>query len=775
MTKTELLAPAGNLESLRAAIAAGADAVYLGASAFSARAQVGFDAATLKEAIDFAHFYGRRVYVAVNTLIKQREWPQLTELLEQLSQLKPDAVLVQDLGVLSQIKESCPSLQVHASTQMAIHNAAGARFLLDAGISRVVAARECSLDVVRSMAETGMEIEVFVHGALCVSVSGQCLLSSQIGGRSGNRGRCAQPCRLPYRYKDAEGALLSMRDLNTLEQLPQLLDAGVSSLKIEGRLKRPEYITEVVSIYREALDLAESSKQLDHQEEYQERLSQIFNRGGFTQGHLFKAEDSALIGQGRVSHEGVSIGHIVSARRHGDVVLANCTLDKALHNGDGLQIRGRTDQEMIYSGPEVMAGSTATLRLRQIPQAGDAVYRLADEQQLAKARMQAEKLPQIPFDAELVLMVDQPAVLRLHHHSGASVEVNGAIPSPAQKQPISEASATSFIGKTGGTPFVLNGLTVSSDAPLFLPAASLNQLRREGLVALEQRIVSSYQTPPARPWTLTGKATPPPPPEGRRLYALVHSLSTYQTLKQAGGCQLIVSPWDYREGKLEELLDRLDATDIIALPPQMKDGVMMEAFHQIQQAGHQMMLTNVSHLALPHKQPFLVGDGIPVWNNRAAKMLHHLGARAICLSPELAQSEIEELDQDLTEWILPVYGRATVMLLNHCPERVSRGLSHNRAGCRFCDQGQGVRGEGLQDRFQANYPLIPVHFPDGCLILMQHHTPRHLLDRAPEMSWLMSFHDESPEEALQIVQTYRISPIQSTDKPSLGRFLGGVL
>ncbi len=203
------------------------------------------------------------------------------------------------MGVFRLARKHFPELPIHASTQMTIHNSPGVKELEGLGFSRVVLARELHLDEIRAIAETtSMELECFVHGALCFSFSGQCYFSSFLGGHSGNRGRCAQPCRLPYRYKDAEGALLSMRDLNTLEQLPRLLDAGVNSLKIEGRLKRPEYITEVVSIYREALDLAESSKQLDHQEEYQERLSQIFNRGGFTQGHLFKAEDSALIARG---------------------------------------------------------------------------------------------------------------------------------------------------------------------------------------------------------------------------------------------------------------------------------------------------------------------------------------------------------------------------------------------------------------------------------------------------------------------------------------------
>ncbi|MGI6686936.1 MAG: peptidase U32 family protein [Christensenellales bacterium] len=778
MKKTELLAPAGNLESLRAAIAAGADAVYMGASAFSARAQAGFDVATLEEAIALAHLHGRRVYVAVNTLIKQREWPELLELLKQLDKLRPDAILVQDVGVLRQIKESLPQMQLHASTQMAVHNALGAQWLLKAGISRVVVARECSLDEIRQIADTGIEAEVFVHGALCVSVSGQCLLSSQIGGRSGNRGRCAQPCRLPYRYKDQDGALLSMRDLNTLEGIPQMLAAGVSSFKIEGRLKRPEYITEVVSIYRHALDLALAGQPLENTAQYQGRLAQVFNRGNFTKGHLFGAQDASLIGRERVSHEGLPIGRITKARRHKDIVLAECALTKQLNNGDGLQIRGQNDQEIIYSGRDVPVGEVATLRLREMPRGGEAVYRLADEAQLSSARARAGIMPAISFDAELALTEGQPARLRLTTDEGISATVTGDVPAPAKKQPLNEATAASYIGKTGGTPFSLTGLKVTSTAPFFMPAASLNQLRRDGLSALEEAILQGHQTLPARPWALKEIEVHVDQAQEPRLYAVVRDAETYQALKQARLCRLIYAPSDFRPGKLREALALLDREDIVALPPQMRDEAMGEAFDLIDRAGHVMMLGNISQLALPHRRAFIAGDGIPVWNNRAAFVLRQQGARAICLSRELAEGEIIDLDESMAEWILPVYGRSRVMLLNHCPERVRRGLSANRAGCGLCDRGEGLRGQALADRYQAAYPLHPVHFPEGCLIEMYHHSPIHLLDRAPRMSWLMDFVHETPEEALDVAQTYHdlmVGKSSATILPALGRFAEGVL
>ena len=244
----ENLAPAGNREALERAEAAGADAVYLGYAAFSARAGAGnFTREELAEAIRYAHLRHMRVHVTVNTLIKDDELEQAAEVLRMLRELRADAVLVQDLGVLRMIRALCPDLAVHASTQMAIHNAAGVRWCGRQGMRRVVLARECSLEEIRLCCREPIEIEVFGHGAQCVAVSGLCLFSSMAGERSGNRGRCAQPCRMEYLYRGRRGAWLSPRDVCLRDDLPALQDAGVASVKLEGRLKRPEYAAVVTA------------------------------------------------------------------------------------------------------------------------------------------------------------------------------------------------------------------------------------------------------------------------------------------------------------------------------------------------------------------------------------------------------------------------------------------------------------------------------------------------------------------------------------------------
>ena len=245
----ELLCPAGDEAALRAAIDCGANAVYLGYKAFGARASaVNFDDEALERAVSYAHLYHARVHVTVNTLIKPSELSGVHQALSAIDAAGADAVIVQDQGVAAMVRRDFPRLQLHASTQMALCNAEGARMAQRLGFDRVVLARECSLEEIRRVCQTGIETEVFAHGALCTAVSGRCLMSSMAGGRSGNRGRCAQPCRQQFRLGGENGPLLSLRDLCTLDDLPALCDAGVASLKIEGRLKRAEYVAVVTSV-----------------------------------------------------------------------------------------------------------------------------------------------------------------------------------------------------------------------------------------------------------------------------------------------------------------------------------------------------------------------------------------------------------------------------------------------------------------------------------------------------------------------------------------------
>ena len=316
----ELLAPAGSREALTAAVESGADAVYLAGNMFGARAYAdNFDEEGMREAIRFAHLRGVHVHVTVNTIMDSRELPELKKYLRFLYEAGADAVLVQDLGAARLVRETVPELPMHASTQMTVHNLDGVQALEALGFSRVVLSREVTLEAVRHIcAQAKAEIEVFVHGALCVCYSGQCLMSSMIGGRSGNRGRCAQPCRLPYTLvdeddKDLLGSsagkyLLSPRDMNTISLLPELLAAGVTSLKIEGRMKRPEYVAVAVGCYRRAVD-SYLSGSFAVPEEDSRALAQIFNRD-FTTAYLEKKQGRNMMSDKRPNNRGLMLGRV---------------------------------------------------------------------------------------------------------------------------------------------------------------------------------------------------------------------------------------------------------------------------------------------------------------------------------------------------------------------------------------------------------------------------------------------------------------------------------
>ena len=324
MKKIELLAPAGNLAALKAAVENGADAVYIGGEQFSARQKAdNFTAEDMAKGIAYAHERGCKVHVAINTLLRNEEIGSLIDYAYKIYQLGADAVIVQDLGAAHILRETLPQLPLHASTQMAVHNTAGVTFLQNQGFERVVLARETSLENIERIKDNcDVELEVFVHGALCVAYSGQCLLSSMIGGRSGNRGYCAQPCRMQYQLLDETGKyylndkgsyLLSTRDLNMLHHLPELIRSGVVSLKIEGRMKRPEYVATVVRHYRQAIDAYYDGTGYD-QKKADEELLQIFNRD-FTTGYYFKNQGADLMSYRRPDNRGVLAADTVVCRR----------------------------------------------------------------------------------------------------------------------------------------------------------------------------------------------------------------------------------------------------------------------------------------------------------------------------------------------------------------------------------------------------------------------------------------------------------------------------
>ena len=781
-SKKELLAPAGSMDALRAALANGADAVYLGAAAFGARQSAGFDQDTLQDALRLAHLHKRKIYVTVNILVKERELADLRSTLSLLARLGADAVLVQDLGVLKICREEFPSLPVHASTQMALHNAQGAALVKALGAKRAVMARECDLASLARCAKTGIEIEAFCHGALCVSCSGQCLFSSMIGGRSGNRGRCAQPCRLPYTYQGATAAWLSPRDLCARDEVRSLCDAGVYSLKIEGRLKRPEYVAVVTRSYRKALDAVLEGRFEKADPREKESLTQIFSRGGFTLGYPGGEQDAAIIHPQRVTPVGIQIGKIQKVYQKSGVYLADAFLSRPLHNGDGLEI-GR--QEIRYSGPEVQSGSIATLRLRDAARPGEALRRTEDESQLMKARETYEgealnKACPIPFDAFLTAYPGSPLSLRVT--DGEKEEtVSGENCQAAESKALNEESAKRAIEKTGGTPFVLRRLSVKT-ANAFAPASALNALRREALEALAQRretpalpheAAQRFEAKAAKKWS-------------PRLIVKTAQAQDIPFLLQAGADEILLYPRDFRPAFLNQALKAIKSHPQgrirLCLPSQLTEEEQEALSKEAREALIPVCLSSPSQLK-SFGQGVMAGEGIPLTNGETARLLLYLGCQSATVSRELSKEEILELPQDACELILPVYGRTRLMLLNHCPMRTKMGLTRNRSSCDLCAQGKGTLGTSLTDRLGAEYPLVPVRLPSGCQIELCASQPQHLgahLEGMERFSWLISFSDETAEQRKEIVSYYvqlrkGESPAPLSLRGTLGRFQDGVL
>ena len=489
MGNREVLAPAGTYECFRAAINAGADAVYLGGSMFGARAFAGnFEEAELIKAIRTAHLYGRKVYLTVNTLLRNDELEKLVQYVKPYYEEGLDAVIVQDYGVFAVLREAFPGLDLHASTQMTITGKYGAQLLKDMGAARVVPARELSAKEIRDIYDNvDVEIESFVHGALCYCYSGQCLLSSMIGGRSGNRGRCAQPCRLTYSANGiSEKYLLSPKDMCTIEAVPDILDAGVYSLKIEGRMKSPEYVAGVSYAYRKYVDMYLEKGRDGYRVEEQDirQLMDLYNRGGFCKGYYYAQNDKSMMTFDRPNHQGIVIGNI----KNGELILS-----QEVNPGDVLEFPDGSE----YTTPTGKKSGRLALPkgVLKNPKNGAAVYRTRNNELLGQLRAgYIDNDIKIPVRMEIFLKSGERACLKLLSGDKELV-VYGDVLEPSDKRPAVREDVVKQLKKLGGTVFSSDEGSIVTDiqGSPFVPVRLLNDLRRNALEELESMLLSGYK------------------------------------------------------------------------------------------------------------------------------------------------------------------------------------------------------------------------------------------------------------------------------------------
>ena len=528
----ELLAPVGDFECLKAAVQNGADAVYLGAGNFNARARATnfSNDEELKNAIDYAKTHGVKVNLTLNTLIKNNEFEDAVKLAITAHNLGADALIIQDLGLATFLKEHYPEINLHASTQMTVHNLIGTQDLLNRGFSRVVLARELPIDEIKNIKENiNGELEVFVHGALCISYSGQCLLSSAIGGRSGNRGLCAQPCRLPYELIDKttnkqldKGYLLSPKDLCAIEYLPALIKAKVDSFKIEGRLKTPLYVATITRIYRKYIDyvvnnISKSEEDLINEIRNMlnikntdsgltdlEELTQVFNRGGFSKGHLNNKENTSLIYKEKPNNMGIYLGevyHFNSNKGH-----VSFKLENTLNLGDKVSINNEsyTVSELMIKNKNYQVlekGSIITIgRMKGNIKPKQKIYKIENinlNKKMMPSFKEDKNLKKIKINGDITIKKDNPITIKLSSNDIFYKDIDytytsNVVPELSQNKPITSDVIKDKISKTGSTEFEFNNINIDLDDNLFITISTLNEIRRQALTEFKNECIKKY-------------------------------------------------------------------------------------------------------------------------------------------------------------------------------------------------------------------------------------------------------------------------------------------
>lgn len=706
----ELLAPVGGKEALIAAVESGADAVYLAGKMFGARAYAAnFDDGELAEAIVFAHKRGVFVNVAVNTMVDDSEFDELAAYLRFLYEVGADAVIIQDLGAVKLAREIVPDLPLHASTQMTVHNLEGVKFLEKLGFTRVVLARELSMADIQYICEnSAIEIEVFVHGALCISYSGQCLMSGMIGGRSGNRGRCAQPCRLPYTLvdeggrdmlegKDCGAYLLSPKDMNAVELLPEFIAAGVASLKIEGRMKRAEYVATVVDTYRRAIDSCASGAFAVDAEEHK-KLAQIFNRD-FTTAYLKRRPGKAMMSDRRPNNRGVLAGRVLRCDAKARTATIRLTEDLAL--GDIIEIwvkvGGRvnvTVTEMTVRGKSVQraeAEEEVTVAVPSPVRDNDRVFKVFDAKLMEKARgffNSGAPVRRIPLDVYVTAEIGKPLCVGVEDRDGFYGRAETAfIGERALKRPLTEETVRKQIDRLGTSVFKLQNFYCDLQGEVMVPVSEINEARRAAVEMAEMARLANFARPPlaevdAKVFNSCAK---PPKKASAVKPELAVSVDTVEKVEAAiaGGADVIIfggerfrrAPIAVEEYREAYDLAKSNRVNLVFNTPRLLQRWQIKSFQELLASFRAFLpdaveVQNISGISIVKAAldvPIQAGQHLNVYNQATIAFLAEMGAQSVTLSPELNFAQIERIARHA---LLPVeciaHGNLELMVSEYC-------------------------------------------------------------------------------------------------------------
>ena len=689
----ELLSPVGDFECLRAAVQNGANAVYFGAKSFGARAFANnFDDASLNEAINYAKIRNVKTHLTLNTLIKENELNEALNIAKKAYEYGIDAIIVQDLGLASILIKEFPDLDIHASTQLTAHNLESVNFFKELGFKRVVLSRELSLDEINYICKnTDIEIEVFTHGALCISYSGQCLFSSMVGGRSGNRGKCAQPCRLPYELlenktkKLDKGYLLSPRDLCSLDLLPQLIKSGITSLKIEGRMKNPEYVAIVTQIYRKYIDLAlNSNKKFKVDPMDKKALMQVFNRGGFSHGHLENKKNQDLIFKEKPNNMGIYLGSISKYNKTKGHI--SCKLENNVSVGDSISFENENSKylvsELIEKNQNIKNAfpmQNVTLgRMKGNIKIGDKIYKVIDKSLSNSAREsfskentknQLECKLQIKKDKKIFINISCP---------NFNTNINYTydyIPQAAQNSAVTKDKIISQFSKTLDTEFEFTNFDIELDDNLFIPVSILNSIRRLGIELIREKIIKTFKK---NHKDITLNHTPHSNSNSKpQIALLLNTLNTnfdYTLLKNID--KLYIPLKYFGNSKYSNIVSSLSKTFniYIYMPTIIRKNyidttknILNTSLKNFKIQG--IVISHLSQLKLMPKDLNsldIVGNyTLNIYNSYSNQILKDLNINTSTISPELDSEGILGIGKNIATELI-VYGNIPVMNMNYC-------------------------------------------------------------------------------------------------------------
>ena len=713
----ELLAPAGGPKEFRTALAAGADAIYCGfGNTFNARRGAeSFTSQTFAAACRLAHIAGARVYVTVNVAIRDDEMPTVLGLVRRAWLLGADAFIIQDWGLLHEVRRLWPEVECHVSTQANVHDARGVAWCAALGVSRVTLSRELSLPEIERIAREGVELECFCHGAICFCYSGICKMSSCSGSRSANRGMCAQPCRLPYDVVDEKGSLVSdpergrplcPKDFYAFEDLPSMADAGVASLKVEGRLKGPDYIFAVIGTYRQQLDdLAEGREvAADELEARRTRLKRAFNRD-FTNAYLMGTSGDELMSYERSNNRGELVGEVVDARSYGSmkvrrgggrggrdrvrtvtVAEVDVRLDKFVGEGDLLELRPLSDPAQFLTASaehDALPGDVLVCQTPRVVERGSRV-RVIRSQEAMTAGANASRMEtprKRPVRVRVRALLGRPFEVCVATEEGICATAIGPEMEPARTRAITEQDIVEHVGRMGGTAFEPTSFEVLVDEGCGMGFSAMHAVRAQACETLERMLLEPYEhrqleQAPSRVALRDRLGATPCVDAVTEVCALVADAESAHVARAAGATRVYASADALAEGSWPD--------DVIPL----LDEVCREGDHERLDAWVRrdcpVAVGNVSELALAHECSARaeIRGCIPVHNAVCLHALVDAGACGVWLSSELSLPEIQTLG---TASPVPlgfmVAGRARAMTSEHC---VLQAANHCVHDCRRC-------------------------------------------------------------------------------------------